>query len=367
VTNTSSDIVFVVMSMGCGGTERVVSQITDNLVQRGLNITVISLADVGSDFFELASAIVRYKLGMNHECYGVWRKISSYVTTIIALRQLLRSLKPKKVVSFLPTPNILALAASIGLRFERIVSERNDPYLQKEVNWIWRFLRNATYPIADIITVNSIQAESYCQRFSRFSHVVFLENPFVPRISTGYQSDENSRQKVILFVGRLVYQKGVDVLLECFQDSIACKEGWKLVIVGEGSEMQSLKTHCTNLGLDESVVWRGVVKDISGVFQKASIFVLPSRYEGTSNALLEALSNGLPVVCTEKTGSNYVVNGFNGIMSADLSVKSMRENLDQLVSNQELRKFLASNAKSTIEAREIERQQSDSCWEQILS
>lgn len=364
---SNTDVVFVVMSMGCGGTERVVSQITDNLVQRGVNITVISLADVGPDFFELASVIDRYRLGINHEGYGVLGKIRSYLTTIITLRQLLRSLKPKKVVSFLPTANILALAASIGLRFERIVSERNDPYLQKEVNWVWRFLRNITYPIADIITINSIQAELYCQRFSRFSQVVFLENPFVSRNSTAHKREEHSRQKIILFVGRLVYQKGVDLLLECFRGSIACKENWKLVIVGEGSEMQNLKTYCTKLGLDRSVVWRGVVKDVSGLFQQASIFVLPSRYEGTSNALLEALSNGLPVVCTEKTGSSYVVNGFNGIMSADLSVKNMRENLDQLASNQALRKFLASNAKSTIEVRELERQRSDNCWEQILS
>ena len=116
----------------------------------------------------------------------------------------------------------------------------------------------------------------------------------------------------VLFVGRIVYQKGVDILFYALK-LIRERDHWlKLTLIGDGSERAKLERLAANLKISDCVNFIGEqsVALICEEMLKAHIFVLPSRYEGMSNAALEAMSYGLPCILT-------ACGGLDGYLSRD--------------------------------------------------
>ena len=122
--------------------------------------------------------------------------------------------------------------------------------------------------------------------------------------------DVDGDARVILFTGRLSPQKNLDVLLESLPLD---QTGLLLLIAGQGPERQRLGSLAMRLGLDEIVRFLGPVEDVSTLYHAADIFVLPSRDEGLSNSLLEAMSSGLRVIASDVSGSPEVIeDGISG-------------------------------------------------------
>lgn len=121
----------------------------------------------------------------------------------------------------------------------------------------------------------------------------------------------------VLFVGRLIERKRVDLLLRAFRDLGARNERCRLVIVGDGPERQALEELCRGAGLDGQVSFRGVLStsEIRSVYRSSSVFVMPAVQEGMSNAVLEAMAAGLPVIMTD-TGGSDVIRGNGMIVEA---------------------------------------------------
>lgn len=112
----------------------------------------------------------------------------------------------------------------------------------------------------------------------------------------------------VVYLGRLHRQKGVDVLLEALRVLTArraCRVSVR--IVGDGPERESLETAVTTRGLDHAVEFVGEVEDPGPMLDEADVFVLPSRTEGMSNALLEAMARATAVVATAVPGTARVV------------------------------------------------------------
>ena len=118
----------------------------------------------------------------------------------------------------------------------------------------------------------------------------------------------------MIFVGRLVEQKGVDVLLEAASllQSRGCL--FTLEIVGDGPLRERLEAMTSSLGLRDSVTFSGKAPstDVARHLIACDLFVLPSRYEGMPGSLLEAFSHGLPAVVTKVSGSEEIVDDETG-------------------------------------------------------
>jgi glycosyltransferase involved in cell wall biosynthesis len=103
----------------------------------------------------------------------------------------------------------------------------------------------------------------------------------------------------MISVTRLVEQKGVDVLLKAAARAFETLPGWQLAIVGDGPLRESCKTLARELGIANRVDWRGHVSDPIPYLRAAKLFILTSRFEGSPNALLEAMACGLPSIVSD--------------------------------------------------------------------
>ncbi len=163
---------------------------------------------------------------------------------------------------------------------------------------------------------------------------------------------------VIGALGRLEPIKSYDILIKAFrevQEGTACgKNSHKkttLMIVGGGSQEQTLKTLCSDLGISEKVIFVGYRTDAISFYPLFDCFVLSSQSEGLSIALLEALCFGLPIITTNQTPIHDViehnVNGLivptNNIQALAEAIKSLRENNDLRISMQKANKALVAD------------------------
>jgi glycosyltransferase involved in cell wall biosynthesis len=119
-----------------------------------------------------------------------------------------------------------------------------------------------------------------------------------------------------LIVANLTWRKAHEVLLAAFARLSPELSHWRLAIVGGGEEEKTLREHATELGVAERVDWYGRVADPFVFYRAAGMFVLPSRSEGMPNALIEAMSYGVPVIVSNASPGplDLVKDGETGLV-----------------------------------------------------
>ena len=167
----------------------------------------------------------------------------------------------------------------------------------------------------------------------------------------------------LVSVGRLSHQKGYDVLLEAMIEVRARHPGVTLRIFGDGSERSALEHAVSRLGMHESVRFPGFASNPYPDISAADVFVSSSRYEGFSNAIVEALACGTPVVATDCPSANREViepaNGWLATPADDASALAATINraLDErhLLSPEAIRRRCTERFSATLVVREYEK------------
>jgi glycosyltransferase involved in cell wall biosynthesis len=152
-----------------------------------------------------------------------------------------------------------------------------------------------------------------------------------------------------LYVGTLSPRKGVDLLLRALVDvDIPC------VVAGDGPARKELERTARELGLSERVLFLGSVPraQLSEVYRKAAMFVLPSSADATPLALLEAMASGIPPVASSIYGIPEVVqHGHNGLLVPPGDLSALRTALAELAADGALREELGRSARATVVSR----------------
>ncbi|MGW5850173.1 glycosyltransferase [Streptomyces sp. NPDC055254] len=153
-------------------------------------------------------------------------------------------------------------------------------------------------------------------------------------------------EKVVASVGRLAFEKGVDLLLDAWADAAPHHPEWVLRIYGAGVEEPTLRAHCTSLGLDDSVEWMGSTDDVLGALRGASVFAQASRAEGFPITLLEAMAAGVPVAAFDcAPGVREIVDhGEDGLLARLGNTMELAGHLTALMADRELRDRLGEAA-----------------------
>lgn len=158
------------------------------------------------------------------------------------------------------------------------------------------------------------------------------------------------RRTLFLCIGRLVKDKGVDVLLTAWANlPEKMRTNSLLLIVGGGSEKGELIAQANGLEIMSSIIFFGRREEVLDFYHASDIVVLPSRIEGLSNVMLEAMACGLPIICTEVGGAvEWIQSGKNGKLVPPEDVKALSGALQWIWENEEKWAELGMNARETI-------------------
>lgn len=361
--NQRYDMAIVISDLGSGGTQRVVSQLISYWSRHGKFIAVITFAARETDFFVLPQSVDRYVIGGVRDSKNRLIGLLANIKRIKKLRKKFITIRTKKILSFLCATNILTILAAYKLNSKIIISERNDPARQS-FGIMWDWLRQKLYRHADMVTANTRQAIETMSRYVPENKLQWVQNPIAELVVDNAIS---FNQPTILAVGRLHHQKGYDILLQAF--SKFCQEypAWRLAIIGDGLLKEQLMKQAKLLGIARYITWYGRVSNPFPYYCAAKIFVMPSRHEGMPNALLEAMSCGLPVIISDALPGplEYVENNVSGLVVPVENATALANGLSQLANDEKLRQQLAAAAKTRLSSHSI--QEVIGAWNAMLS
>lgn len=337
-------LVLVIPSLARGGAERILAMLAGGWAERGHQVTLVVFCRVEGSEYPLHDDVELVSLnipntGTGHVLEAAWRNAQR----IRRLRRAIRQSNPDLVISFMDVTNILTVLATRGMGVPVIVSERANPdYVPLGI--IWNGLRRLTYPLADALVCQTKAMLQLMQKQVKIQGWA-IPNPVELPESKATTPDKGPGM-VLVGMGRLVPQKGFDLLLEAFSRVAGRHPEWSLSIIGVGPLRKQLEQQAQTLGLRERVRFAGLLLDPFSVLRGAQLFVFSSRFEGFGNALTEAMACGLPAVSFDcPAGPGEIIrNGVDGILVPPEDVDALAAAMDELMTDHRRRESLAQRA-----------------------
>jgi glycosyltransferase involved in cell wall biosynthesis len=246
-----------------------------------------------------------------------------------------------------------------------IISERNDP--RRLVRFgLWDLMWRKHYRSADLVTANTRGALLDMCDYVEPEKLAFVPNPLVFENDNGNDGGGISSAPLLLTVGRLVWDKAHDVLLDAFALLGDDMGEWRLAVVGDGRMREALQSQATSLGIAKRVDWHGIVREPHTLYGSASIFAMPSRVEGMPNALLEAMSCGLPVVVSDGAPGplELVENEVTGLVVPVNDAGALAAALRRLADDPQLCSRLGNAARERVAEYDLPRALAQ--WESVI-
>ena len=391
-------VTLVIAHLGAGGAQRVAATAANALVERGIEVHLVKVFDDPGDAYAVDPRVHRYSLGAPMRTPKPQRAsframLDSLTRSVLeselvkrakthplvqrpaaivgfgvelrrrsrGLRRRLRVIAPDAVLSFLTQTNILTLVAARGLPIRVVISERNDPARQHH-NLRVVLLRNLLYRRSDMVTANSAGAVESLASIVPRQKLALLPNPLnvsdcgVPVTFEG---------PTFITVTRLVSQKAIDVLLRAAAIVFAKLPEWRLAIIGDGPLREELQALAGELGIASHVDWLGYLDDPIPYLKAAKFFVLTSRFEGSPNALLEAMACGLPsVVSAASPGPLELIGDDAGLIVPVEDAEATAAAIMTLANDEGLRARLAEAAIKRTETYQVD--QAMRVWLELL-
>ncbi|MBS4022006.1 MAG: glycosyltransferase family 4 protein [Dethiobacter sp.] len=155
------------------------------------------------------------------------------------------------------------------------------------------------------------------------------------------------KEKIVFFVGRLVQEKGVHVLLDAVPRILASVPATKFIIAGKGPALEHLRNHARHLGIEQRVHFTGYIDDVTrnSLYNVSSVAVFPSLYEPFGIVALEAMAARVPVVVADTGGLSEIVDhGVDGLKCYAGNATSLADQVVALLSDTNFAGRLSANA-----------------------
>lgn len=343
-------IMHVIATLDQSGAEKQLTLLARALPAAGYDTLVCALTRGGPFVAPLEEAGVRVEV--------LHKRLKADPLTLVQLVRLMRQFRPQLVHTWMFTANTYGrLAARLAGVPHLVAGERCVDSWKADWQWqVDRFFLSRT----DCLVFNS-------QAAAHFYHQKGIQGPATQVIPNGIAlPDLGDRshvratrraqlgiavdQPVVGFVGRLTPQKGLRDLLWAVDLLRQMAIAPTLVLVGDGPERESLQQWCRQLRLEDVVRFVGhqpkVAEDWLPIFD---LFVLPSRFEGMSNSMLEAMAGGIPVVATQIPGMDEVIDdGVTGRLVPVGEPYELARTLHELLADPASRQRLAAQGMARV-------------------
>lgn len=322
-------------SMNRGGAERVISHISKYYVEkRNWSVDIVMLLHSRCEY-ELASGINIIDI---HSDKGIKKGI---LTVLKRIKKTVNERNPDVILSFAGNINMLVGLALGKSKIPVIMSERNDPSVQI-TNIINRKLIDRAYRNASCVVFQTERVKGMYSKDIQ-NHSVIVPNPI------SVSCTRNTTQHRIVTAGRLKDQKNHKMLINAFATVVKKHPEYELDIYGKGELKNQLQEQIEELSLANKVHLKGSSVHLHEDIQNAEIFVLSSNFEGLSNALLEAMLMGFPVISTNCAGSDeYIENDENGLLVPIKDEQTMIVALNQMIENNDKREKMGVSARNSV-------------------
>lgn len=351
-------IFFFIPDLSGGGAERALV----NLLKHWPSDGAAHLAPIlvvrrwhGEYTAEIPDSIPRVVLGTERS------GMRATVSTVFRLGRELRKHRPAAVVSFLSAPAVLMAARLFHPRCKVILSLQTSPaqWLENErgaVRNLVRMIQGYVFRHADyLMPISEGIARELRELYGLAgSAMTVIHNSvdidMITRESAGDCPHELLREEGtfrIITAGRLVRQKSQEVLIEAVARLATLGKKVDLFILGQGPDLAFLEETAGRLGIRQRVHFLGFQKNPWRFFRNADLFVLPSKYEGFANVIIEAMACGLPVVSTDAPhGPREILHdGEYGLMVPVGDAGAIAQEMLKFIDDERLRKNYAERSR----------------------
>ena len=346
-----------------GGVEKVVYEISKLLVKFGCDVSIVTFNTMKAKEFEFLDGLKIYRIKPINltRALGVQLTISPSV--------------PFKILNICKKENPDIIHANNRFFFTTICAVALKNILGKPLittlhlgpmtfgkGWFNFFIKAYEQTISKwiikksnyIIAVSNVVKELALSLGSSSEKITVIRNGVdINEFKIKNHNVENLKQNIekrIVFVGRLIQNKGVKYLIEAAPTVLSKYQNAKFIIVGDGPMKKELKIIAKREGVQNAFQFLGFVPSVADVLNQCDIFVRPSLTEGMPLTVLEAMSCGLPVVATKVAGTpEIVINDETGILIEPGNNKELANSLIHLLDDYEFSKRLRNNARLFVE------------------
>lgn len=360
-------------TLAAGGAERAVVTLAEGFKGIGHDVSIVVWNNLVPDFYMVPEGVDRLGLDLDPDkVFMRWYDLPGNIRRVRAIRKAIKNTHPDVVISFQDGTNELFILSSIGSRYLKLLSCQNDISRRSHINSRWDLMRRMLYRLGDrVVFLDKEQAKRGEEKFKGWK-CEGIPNP-VPNIDLTV--DEAARVIIselekfslrIVAMGRMVPQKGFDMLLEAFARVLKAVPGTGLVILGEGPLHSELQEQCKTLGLENNVLMPGLLVKPHSVIVACDVFAFSSRYEGQGLALVEAMVCGTPPVSFDcPSGPGLIIrNQVDGLLVAPENVDALENGLITLLLDSEKRLTMGKKAKEASARYNVE----ETCrqWERMI-
>ncbi|MGN0398561.1 MAG: glycosyltransferase family 4 protein [Blautia sp.] len=323
-----------------GGTERVAVQLANALQENhAYEICFISLTEEKEKpFYPLHPEINRYRLGKKWINPG-----PGYLPLIGKLRKFLKEKQIDIIIDIDIVLDVLSIPASRGLKTKVVSWEHFTVDFELSVLYRKMILRYSVKRSDYVVVLTDGDLEEYRKRLGRKNAICRIYNPVAFKLK---KETELQKKNVILTVGRLAPEKGIEYIKKISLEILKRYPEWQWIILGDGIERNNLEQFIAENHLQNRLALKGNVENVDEYLQQASILVVTSKYEGLGLSMLEAREMKVPCISFDvKMGPRELMhNGVDGYLVKAFDCNEMIQKIEILINNPELRSQFAEKA-----------------------
>jgi glycosyltransferase involved in cell wall biosynthesis len=329
-----------------GGQVRVVANLCKGWVESGWEVHLITTA-LETCSFAIPASVVRHSLLTHPRRTGLWRIWDNILITL-RLGRLSRQISLDGVVAISAVESVQLALARCPPSMTRLGSEhgyaRHYP-----MPWLLGICRRFLYPKLDGVVCPAYQTAMALREDCPGTNAINIPNLLIwpsPQGAGTKILPLDARRKRFVTCGRLVHDKGFEIILEAFSLVALDCPGWDLVIIGDGPSESPLKALARAKGLEERVIFVGFSDQANLYYDVCDIFVYGSPKEGFGMVIAEAQASGLPAICFDCLAgpSDIVSDQKSGLLISLGDLDGFARAMLQLASDETLRAHMAGQA-----------------------